>query len=80
MHDFTAPISPRLAAALHRVWPGATIANCPEVSRGAETRAQAAQLNDWENDGGTPAPRVSQSTANGAGVFRRFRTPHSDFK
>ena len=56
MHDFTAPLSPQLAAALQRVWKGPTGRNrLRVVVRAAETRTQA-QIDDWERDGGTTAP------------------------
>ena len=57
MHDFTAPLSPQLAAALQRVWRPPTVVNCLLVSREAATRAQA-QLDDWEHEGGMTAPRA----------------------
>ena len=57
MHDFTAPVSPRLAAALHRVWKAPTVANCQRVSRETEARTQA-QLENWEDEGGMTAPRI----------------------
>ena len=58
MHDFTAPLSPRLAAALHRVWRAPTGNRFRVVVRDTEARtpAQLAQLADWERDGGTTAP------------------------
>ena len=59
MHDLTAPISKQLAAALHRVWTESTAAESLRASRDAETHAQAAQLDDWEDEGGTTAPRGS---------------------
>ena len=57
MHDFTAPLSPQLAAALQRVWRPPTGAKCPIVSRETAARTQA-QLDDGEHDGGMTAPRV----------------------
>jgi hypothetical protein len=57
MHDFTAPLSPQLAAALQRVWRAPTVVNCLLVSRDTEARAQA-QLDNWEHEGGMTAPRV----------------------
>lgn len=61
MHDFTAPISRRLSAALHRVWKEPTAADWLRVSRDTETQAQRAQLDDWEDEGGTTAPRGSSA-------------------
>ena len=61
MHDFTAPISKELAAALHRVWKEPTAADWLRVSRDTETQAQRAQLDDWEDEGGTTAPRGSSA-------------------
>ena len=57
MHDFTAPVSPRLAAALQRVWKAPTVASCQRVSRETEARTQA-QLENWEDEGGMTAPRT----------------------
>ena len=58
MYDFTAPLSPQLTAALNRVWRGPTAGNrLLIVVREPETRGQT-QLDDWERDGGTTAPRV----------------------
>jgi hypothetical protein len=58
MHDFTAPLSPQLIAALKRVWRGPTAGHrLRVVVREPEARAQT-QLDDWERDGGTTAPRV----------------------
>ena len=59
MHDFTAPISKELATALHRAWKEPTAADWQRASRDTDTHAQAAQLDDWEDEGGTPAPRKS---------------------
>ncbi len=59
MHDPTAPISKELPAALHQVWKGSTAVDWQPASRDADTHAQAAQLDDWEDEGGTPAPRES---------------------
>jgi hypothetical protein len=56
MHDFTAPLSPQLAAALQRVWRPPTVVTCPLVSRETEAR-RLAQLDDWENEGGMTAPQ-----------------------
>ena len=58
MHDFTAPLSPQLTAALHRVWRAPRAGNrLRVVVRDTEARTQA-ELADWERDGGTTAPRV----------------------
>ena len=57
MHDFTAPISRELAAALHQVWKEPTGADWQRASRDADTHAQTAQLDDWEDEGGATAPR-----------------------
>ena len=58
MHDFTAPLSPQLTVALNRVWRGPTAGNrLLIVVREPEARGQT-QLDDWERDGGTTAPRV----------------------
>jgi hypothetical protein len=58
MHDFTAPLSPQLMAALNRAWRDPTRGNrLRVVVREPEARTHA-QLDDWERDGGTPAPRV----------------------
>jgi hypothetical protein len=54
MHDFTAPLSPQLAAALQRVWRAPTAGNRLRVVVGTKTRTQA-ELDDWERDGGTTA-------------------------
>jgi hypothetical protein len=57
MHDHTAPIgSKRLAQELKRLWGEPSAAECARVSRDAQMR-QAAQLNDWEDEGGRTAPR-----------------------
>ena len=53
MRDSTAPVSPRLAAALQRMWKAPTVASCARVSR--ETQAQ---LENWEDEGGMTAPRT----------------------
>jgi hypothetical protein len=55
MRDFTAPISPQLAAALQRVWKPPTVASCRRVWRETEKRTQA-QLDDWEHEGGMIMP------------------------
>ena len=57
MHDVTAPLSPRLAAALHRLWKAPTAGNCLRVSREIEAPMQA-QVNDWEAEGGMTSPQV----------------------
>jgi hypothetical protein len=57
MHDFTAPLSPQLTAALHRVWRTPTAANCLRVARDESDAVTRAQLDDWERDGGRTAPR-----------------------
>jgi hypothetical protein len=57
MHDFTAPISKDLAAALHRVWKEPTAVDWQRASRDMDTHAQAAQLDDWEDEGGTTLRR-----------------------
>jgi hypothetical protein len=63
MHDFTAPMSRELAAALHRLWKGPTAANCKRASRDADTHARTAQLDDWEDEGGATAPYDPQAKA-----------------
>ena len=58
MHDFTAPLSPRLTAALQRLWRGPTAGKrLRVVVREPEARTQV-QLDTWERDGGTAVPRV----------------------
>jgi hypothetical protein len=57
MRDFTAPLSPQLAAALQRVWKAPTLANCLRVWRETDAPTQA-QLNDWEDEGGLTTPRI----------------------
>ena len=57
MHDFTAPLSPQLTAALQRVWRGPIAGNRLRVVCETKARTQT-QLDDWERDGGTTAPRV----------------------
>jgi hypothetical protein len=57
MRDFTAPISPQLAAALQRVWKPPTVASCQRVRRETEARTQA-QLDNWEHEGGMTAPQI----------------------
>lgn len=56
MRDFTAPISPQLAAALQRVWKPPTVASCQRIWR--DTARTQAQLDDWEHEGGMIAPRI----------------------
>jgi len=57
MHDFTAPLSPQLAAALQRVWRGPRVGNrLRVVVRDGEARTHA-ELADWERDGGTTGTR-----------------------
>lgn len=59
MRDFTAPISPQLAAALQRVWKLPTLANCVRVWHETEARMQA-QLDTWEDEGGMTAPQIQR--------------------
>ena len=57
MRDFTAPLSPQLAAALQRVWKAPTLANCLRVSRETDAPTQG-QLDNWEHEGGLTTPRI----------------------
>jgi hypothetical protein len=58
MYDFTAPLSPQLTAALHRVWRAPTAGDRLRVVVRETSARTRAQLDDWESDGGTTAPRV----------------------
>ncbi len=76
MHDFTAPISRRLAAALHRLWKEPTDAKCLRVSRDAEVHAQPTQLDDWEDEGGAMPPTVTPADGtNAPGCVPAKNTP-----
>ena len=58
MHDFTAPLSPQLMSALNRVWRGPTAGNRLRVVVREPEAREPTQLDDWERDGGTTAPRI----------------------
>lgn len=59
-YDPAAAICPkRLADELKRLWDEPTAAACRRVSRETESGQQAAQLDAWEDDGGTTVPRRS---------------------
>ena len=58
MHDHSArSSSKRLAEPLQRLWSTPTKAECQRLSRAAAANEQAEQLDTWEDDGGTIAPR-----------------------
>jgi len=58
MHDHSArSSSKRLAEQLQRLWSTPTKAECQRLSRAAAANEQAEQLDTWEDEGGTIAPR-----------------------
>lgn len=62
MHDLSASsTSKRLAEELQRLWNKPTTAECLRLSNTAGTNAEAEQLDTWEGEGGTSAPRERTS-------------------
>jgi hypothetical protein len=62
MHDLSAPgTSKRLAEELQGLWNKPTTADCLRRSTAAGTNEEAEQLDTWEGEGGTSAPREGTS-------------------
>lgn len=57
-NDMAPGASSQLAKELKRLWNEPTAAECRRLSRDAESNQQAAQLDAWEDEGGTSAPGV----------------------
>jgi hypothetical protein len=58
MHEHSARSNSKwLAEQLQRLWSKPTKAECVRLSNAAPTNEQAQQLDTWEDEGGTIAPR-----------------------
>lgn len=58
MHEHSARSNSKwLTERLQRLWSKPTKAECLRLSNAAPTNEQAQQLNTWEDEGGTIAPR-----------------------
>ena len=56
-NDMAPGASSQLAKELKGLWNEPTTAKCRRLSRDAQSHQQTAQLDTWEDEGGTSAPR-----------------------